>query len=423
MNDRMDTTTVKTLDRIKKDYDVKRVAHAFYPGLHCPLFAGVSMASQIDGLCILVVGTEECAYYSKNLTSRRKADHRRLFSFVLDKNDIAFGCGEKLADAVREIHEEENCGALLVVSTCVTELIGEDFSVLADELERELDLTILLVRTNHYQKDTPLQGISETLSVLVRLMDRQIKNPKTVNILGHRFDDFERTELGRLLDRSGVAINVRIPTKCDIGTIQSAPSAQLNIVTNFAALDLAEKMKDEFQIDYVYFEKFTDPERIKSCYADLQSHLDIDISEDVGELYIKLIGRMNALKSIVRDKTFVFGMPPMFAYEITSFFCKLGMKPLWIQALGLREDEITYKNEILEYANPKVFRALNVPFIRQISTRERPDYCFTGKDIVQEETDYIKIEMMQDISGLGFEVPLGILERIKNTEDGKERAR
>ena len=421
MNDRIDTSTVKTLDRIKKDYDVKRVAHAFYPGLHCPLFASVAMASQIDDLYILVVGTEECAYYSKNLTSRRKADHRRLFSFVLDKNDIAFGCGEKLADAVREIHEEENCGALLVVSTCVTELIGEDFSVLADDLERELGLTILLVRTNHYQKDTPLQGIHETLSVLNKLMDRQIKIPKTVNILGHRFEGFERTELGRLLERSGVTVNVRIPTKCDIGTIQSAPSAQLNIVTNFAALDLAEKMKAEFQIEYVYFEKFTDPERIKSCYAQLQSQLDIDISEDVDELYAKLTGRMDALKSIVQDQTFVFGMPPMFAYEITSFFCKLGMKPLWIQTLGLREDEITYKNEILEYANPKVFRALDIPFIRKISAKEQPDYCFTGRDIVQEETDYVKIEMMEDINGFGFEVPLGILERIKNSKDKREQ--
>jgi len=163
MNDRLDISALKTLDKIKKDYDVKRVAHAFYPGLHCPLFASVAMASQIDDLYILVVGTEECAFYSKNLTSRLKADHRRLFSFVLDKNDIAFGCGEKLAEAVREIYGEEDCGALLVVSTCVTELIGEDFSVLLDELEWELDLPILLVRTNHYQKDTPLQGISETV--------------------------------------------------------------------------------------------------------------------------------------------------------------------------------------------------------------------------------------------------------------------
>jgi nitrogenase molybdenum-cofactor synthesis protein NifE len=421
MNDRLDISALKTLDKIKKDYDVKRVAHAFYPGLHCPLFASVAMASQIDDLYILVVGTEECAFYSKNLTSRLKADHRRLFSFVLDKNDIAFGCGEKLAEAVREIYGEEDCGALLVVSTCVTELIGEDFSVLLDELEWELDLPILLVRTNHYQKDTPLQGISETLSALVKLMDRQIKIPKTVNILGHRFEDFEHTELGRLLEKSGIAVNVRIPTKCDIGTLREAPSAQLNIVTNFAALDLAEKMKAEFQVDYVYFEKFTDPERIKSCYADLQSHLDIDISDDVDKMYAELTGRMSALKSVVRDKTFVFGMPPMFAYEITSFFCKLGMKPLWIQALGLREDEITYKNEILEYANPKVFRALDIPFIRQISARERPDYCFTGRDDVREETDYVKIEMMEDIKGLGFEVPLGILKRLGNSKDGRGR--
>ena len=263
-----DTKHIKTLDKIKKDYDVKHIAHAFYPGLHCPLFTAVMTAMQIEDMYVLVVGTQECTYYSKNLASHAHTGGDRLYSFVLDKSDIAFGCGEKLADAVRKICKKEKCKALLVISTCVAELIGEDFDAIISGAQKELDSKILLVRTNHYKKDSPLEGIKETLLSLVDLMDKRPVIPCSVNILGHKFGKFDDTELAGVLKRNGVAINVRIPTKCDLQTICKAPAAKLNIVTNFSALDLARKMKERFGIDYVYFEKYTNPGRIKTCYLD-----------------------------------------------------------------------------------------------------------------------------------------------------------
>lgn len=411
---------IKTLDKIKKDYDVKRGAHAFYPGLHCPLFASVAMSAQIEDLYILVVGTEECAYYSKNLISRMNTDHQRLFTFVLGKNDIAFGCGRKLSGAILKIYKEESCKALLVISTCITELIGEDFDIVISNLEQELDCTIMLVRTNHYQKDSPLLGMEKTLSELVKLMERQIRKLKTVNILGHRLEGFEQTELGKLLEKNSVEVNVRIPTKCKVDTIKSAPSAQLNIVIDFSAIELAEKMKTKFQMDYVYFGKHTNPERIKDCYMALESGLGIEIQDDVSILYSDTLNAINKLKSIVKGRTFVFGMPPMFVYEITSLLCKLGMKPLWLQAVGLREEQIEYKNEILEFANPKVFRALDIPFIKKISDKEQPHYCFTRKDKLYEKTEYQMIEMVEDIKGIGFEVPLDIMKKIISVEDKRD---
>ena len=420
MDYRYDTEHIKALDRIRRDYDVRHVAHAFYPGLHCPLFAAVAMAMQIEDLHILVVGTEECAYYAKSLSLRADKERNRLYSFVLDKNDIAFGCGDKLIGAIKKIYREDECRVLLVISTCVVELIGEDFEAIIGDAQQELGLKILLARTNHYDQDSPVEGIKATLLALTKLMDRQTIKHKSVNILGHRFENFESTELGRLLDENGVGINVRIPTECDSATIKKAPAAQLNIVTNFAALDLAEKMKETFGTDYVYFEKYTDPDRIKKCYSALQDAMDIDISDFVEDMYSATVGQIDDIKDVVKDKTFVYGMPPMFGYEISSFLCKLGMKPLWIQTLGLRGDEVEFKDEILKYANPKVFRALDVPFMQKIIEREQPDYSFVGMGRFKKEGNHKIIELMKDINGIGFEVPINLMYRLKQAENKKD---
>ena len=130
---------------------------------------------------------------------------------------------------------------------------------------------------------------------------------------------------------------------------------------------------------------------------------------------------MKEIKAIVGGRSFIFGMPPMFAYEMTSFLCELGMKPLWFQALGLREDEAEFKTEIQKFANPKVFRALDIPFIEMLSEQEKPDYCFVGMGRPGKEQSGRNVELMKEvINGIGFEVPVNIIKRLKEIENKRE---
>lgn len=45
---------------------IEELSYAINPGAHCDLFGAVMIAAGIEDLKILVVGTEECTYYSKN---------------------------------------------------------------------------------------------------------------------------------------------------------------------------------------------------------------------------------------------------------------------------------------------------------------------------------------------------------------------
>ena len=71
-----------------------------------------------------------------------------------------------------------------MVTTCVLEIIGDDYDALVDELEERYHVPILLVRTEHFQCRDHLPGIERTLTATVKLM-RKMPTENVVNILGN----------------------------------------------------------------------------------------------------------------------------------------------------------------------------------------------------------------------------------------------
>ena len=123
--------------------------------------------------------------------------------------------------------------------------------------------------------------MSRSLAVLSTAM-KKFKDKKGINILGHRQKNVEETELIKLMKKHNITINAVIPSKCSIEDIQNASKAQLNIVTDMIALDLAKSMKKKFDIDYIYFDKHMDKETITKNYAKLSEILEVDFLSDLG---------------------------------------------------------------------------------------------------------------------------------------------
>ena len=411
-SDIYDYSRIKCLDQIKKDKDVRHITRAVYPGFHCPLYTATNLFASIDRLAVLIIGTEECTYYSR--CREGFYDKNNFFSLVLDKHDITFGFSKGLLSAVEKVKKLNEFDALVIITTCVVELIGEEISSIIDEINRDKSFIVLLVKTNHYQIDTPTIGLEEGLKALVFLMESHERIDGTVNILGPRQDGFEQSELAAILKRNGISINTRIPDKCTIQTIRFATSAELNIVTHYSALKIAKCMKEKFGIEYVYFDSFSDPYRIRGSYLDLQRILKIDILAEIDELFNKVLSEMVKIKPLSQNKSFIISMPPMFSYEIASFLCKIGMKPLWLQTLGLKGHDDKYVKEILSFGhNPKICRAINKAPLDAVFQSEKPDIYFSGDfhDHNSKNEPGI-ITLNKELKGRGFEIPLKILNRL-----------
>ena len=58
----------------------------------------------------------------------------------------------------------------MVVSTCVPEVIGEDYSSLSYSLEDEVDIPVFVVNTDHFTCNAHIPGMSRSLAVLSTAM-------------------------------------------------------------------------------------------------------------------------------------------------------------------------------------------------------------------------------------------------------------
>ena len=59
---------LKKLRDITTSKDIRQLTYAMFPGTHCPLMGAAMAVRGIKDAVLLVVGTDECAYYTKHMT-------------------------------------------------------------------------------------------------------------------------------------------------------------------------------------------------------------------------------------------------------------------------------------------------------------------------------------------------------------------
>ena len=160
------------LNDINADKDIKSLSHAVFPGTHCPLFGVILTASYIKNMALVVVGTSECTYYAKNFAYHRQEGLDSVYSVAIKESDVVFSAEKKVKQAIKQIIEFENPDAIMVVSTCVPEVIGEDYSSLSYSLEDEVDIPVFVVNTDHFTCNAHIPGMSRSLAVLSTAMKK-----------------------------------------------------------------------------------------------------------------------------------------------------------------------------------------------------------------------------------------------------------
>nr|UWI51792.1 nitrogenase component 1 [Clostridioides difficile] len=408
--------TLNVLNRLKDiayDKDIKSLSYAVFPGTHCPLFGVVLTASYIKNMALVIVGTNECTYYSKNFAYHRQSGQDSVYSVVLKDKDIVFGAEKKVIEAVKYISEVEKFDALMIVTTCVPELIGEDYNALSVELEELIGVPVLAVNTEHYTCNSHIIGMTRALKSLSSVMENYT-NKKGVNILGHRQENVENTELVKLLSKEGVKINCVIPSKCTIRDIKSASSAKLNIVTDMIALDLAEDMENKFGIEYIYFDKNMKESIIMENYNKLCKILDIDLQDELLEQRQKYNLLLSKCRLIMEGKKLIYGNTPMMAFETVDFLTELGLVPEFIQVRELYEQDSSFKDNIIKKGhNPYVSRIANIAPLRSLYDTINADiYIGHENPMLLKEKGLMQITLDEHAQKIGFELPIGIMETL-----------
>ena len=402
------------LSEINEDKDIKSLSHAIFPGTHCPLFGVALTASYIQNMALVVVGTSECTYYTKNFAYHRQHGNDKVYSLALDEKDVVFGGQNKVEKAIKEIIELEEPEAIMIVTTCVPELIGEDYSSIEFSLQNEIDIPVFVVNTEHFKCNSHIPGMSRALKSLSSVMENS-KVKDGVNILGHRQKNVENTELVKILNENNVKINTVIPSKCSIDDIKSCTKSKLNIVTDMIALDLAETMKSKFDIDYIYFDKHMDKSTIKENYKKLSKILNINIENILEEQEKEYDILFEECKNILQGKKIIYGNTPMMALETVDFLNELGLEPVFIQLRELYDQDNKFRENLLNKGyNPYISRIANIAPLRHLYDTIGADiYIGHENPILLKEKGLTQITFDTHAQKIGYELPIAMMKELK----------
>ncbi|MDO4535493.1 MAG: nitrogenase component 1 [Clostridium perfringens] len=398
------------LEDVKEDSDIKGLSHAIFPGTHCPLFGVALTASYIKDMAMLVVGTSECTYYTKVFSYNRQEGMDKVYSLVMKEKDVVFGAYDKVKEAIKYIIDMEAPSGIMVVTTCVPELIGEDYKALELE-DNDFEVPIFVVKTEHYKCNSHIPGMTRALSSLSKIMEKS-ESLDGVNILGHRQSGIHNTELINILIDKNIDINVVIPSKCDIETIKRAPKAKLNIVTDMVALELAKDMEKRFNTPYIFFDKNMNKEIINNNYRKISELLNVDLEHHIEELEKEYNKYFYEVQKLLKGKTFIYGNTPMMPCETTEFLMELGMNPKLIQLRELYDVDLIWKKKILDKkSNPYVTRIANIAPLRELYSEIGADiYIGHENPMLLKSKGLKQITFDNNAQKIGYELPIGIMK-------------
>ncbi len=297
---------------LRADTVFEKTAQAQFPGSPCAFRAVANTLPLIKNSYALLLGPEICLYNAKLTMSIRSLSDEPLpnnLLFLLFTNqDIIFGVSDKIKAAVKDICARYKPGVLFVVTTCLQEIIGEDFDALIAETGKEVDVPLVGIHTENFTCDSAAPGLENASLALINLMKPQKTEKKAINIFGLRIQQAYGTELVKLLQAKGIVVKSIFPAFCTPQELEKAPAAELNLVMDASSLALAEEMQARFGCRYVYCERPYTPDEIEKMYNRIAEALGINISDEIQEMKDGVNKKINALKSVFAGKSCVIGM-------------------------------------------------------------------------------------------------------------------
>jgi len=405
------------LSRVQTIKDIPQLTTALFPGTHCPLMGAAMIAGGIKDCLLIIVGTDECSYYTKSLTlsERYGGINGRCVSVVLNSHDVTFGSVESTHKAFKEIVAEYQPKCVMLVTTCVIEVIGDDYDAIAEELTKQYSIPVMAVHTEHFKCEDHFPGFERAITACQSIMQPQ-KGDGSVNVLGQRFGDFADTELYALLTKSSVKIGVQLPSGCTSDDIRHAPAAKVNIVVNDIALPLAQAMQEQYNIPYVYFNRFAAPEKILQAYQHLFAYLELPLPAEVNTKFDECKALEQKTLPVVQGVPYIFGNTQYDCFELNSYLCRLGLVPQLIQSNKLRQEHFEDIKGILATTDPYVCKAANIAPLQYVYDILHP-WIYIGHEFGERLRRKGIAQLHSDPAGkmLGFECNTFLLKILQQT--------
>ena len=383
-----------------------------------------NICEDIEGLSYLLVGMPECATHSRRMNAFPEGEHGELRRmYTLDANEVVFGCREGIMESLRTM-DQEGAKAILLIATCVTDLIGEDLEGVISELEPELNARLSFVTLGQFKNFSSPIGTWKTVEALGSFMSPKPTGKNRANALlvepwRNINEDVKFPLIVSSLEQNGVQIR-RLAAGAKLEDYMEAADASMNLVLCPYTQPLAVKMNAAFGIPYASLHNAFTVGAIDRVYEQIADLFGIRLRDIFNkwrdkalELEERARKELNGLKYAILPGV---DMPAALAL----YFAGFGMEPLIIHIEDIHNEDTGYARQLKRFGyDPPVCRLMHIERDIEIIRRLGPDISFGY--IRSPLEGFSCVEEMGDFFGMaGYERTVAILTRIFNVlETGK----
>jgi nitrogenase molybdenum-iron protein alpha/beta subunit len=376
------------LSKVNSEKNIRLFPRTPRKGLHCPLGVGLHMAGSMEGLSTLIIGTPECTtnYHYLGLLEDGGPDLH--WAYVLDEKEVVFGSREGVKRAIIEM-DEAGARLIMLLSTCVHNVIGEDIEGLVRELEGQIRARLFVVPTAHFLCNTAYNVYSHAFGGIAKLVEPVEQIPGSISILdayaGMVYTPEEVAEAIAALFEPQEAINFPVFGRdTSIEQFMAASASKAALVITAEMLGFAEHLWERFDIPYRYLGGTW-------SYADITEALEA-VAKAAGARVAKdaLDDALPDLEQQARERlhgrSFVLGLGELLTnpLPLVAYLSGLGMVPLAVELPAYYTGEQEYKQSVLRDGHdPYIMCISDGNHYQQIVDTLHPDFFFGWPDDVQ----------------------------------------
>lgn len=214
--------------------------------------------SSIENAFVIEFGPSGTTHYAiESIGQLNGEDRASIFSTHINEQDIAFGDYKRLEKAIYEVDTNNKPKYIFVMASSISSIIGTDIESICMELQSDVNAKLIPITTGGLKFDYN-KGIEDTLMILAKnVIKKSEEKDDTYNIIGCNIDQYnflsDCEEIKRIMKEVfNKKINVTFTSYTSIEDIEEAGRSSLNIVMRKEGLKMAEYMKENFGIPYVY---------------------------------------------------------------------------------------------------------------------------------------------------------------------------
>nr|AYD72379.1 photochlorophyllide reductase subunit N [Acetabularia peniculus] len=186
----------------------------------CPISCVAWLYQKIEDSFFLVIGTKTCGYFLQNALGVMIFAEPRYAMAELEESDISAQLNDykELKRICFQIKQDRNPSVIVWIGTCTTEIIKMDLEGMAPNIEKEIQIPIVVARANGLDyaftqgEDTVLAALAQRCpTVPAKLNNSSIAQPSLV--LFGSVPNTVATQLSNELKSQGITVNGWLPAQ------------------------------------------------------------------------------------------------------------------------------------------------------------------------------------------------------------------